>query len=304
MRKRAWKLLTGVLMLSCALVLILIPGTNAIADESEGLLADIRKYVFYVSESAKSIDDKLTMALIYLNEWLITPDANDKNDKTAELQANFSNYTNTALNTTSINNELQKDLTQDFLGSNVTTVSAPYANDLTYQTLLGFPFFNPDPRNQSQNPKIDAARNYIKNTAGLNIQHILPQDNWKGSDAAKQKYQNFYNTVASIQTFNIHVLGEIYSDYKNGGAASAQQASLIQQASNSGWFSTIASEHIGLVLRQILMYNSQLLVVATQMLQTQKEMLAAQAMTNSLLVLGNQFNENNLLGQATGQIAQ
>jgi len=309
-RTSLWKIITATCATLSVCVLTLLPQSKAIADDaSVAVLSRIEAYTQLTYQYLYSIDKSVNLILTFLNEWLITPSASDTNDKTGQLQSDFSTYTNTILTTTSINNDLQQNLTSDFLGSEVTPTSAPYTNDLTYQTLLGIPYFSPDPRikdlianqNYAEAAGLDPARNYIKNTAGLNIKHILPRDDWQGSDADKQRYKDFYNTVSSIQTFNIHVLGEIYADYKNGGAASAQQANLIQQASNSGWFSVVASEHIGLVLRQILMYNSQLLVVTSQLLQTQKEVLAAQAMTNSLLVLGNQFNENMLLNRATGQ---
>jgi hypothetical protein len=285
-------------------MLIFLPQAGAFAEDnvdSSGILADIRTYTYHTWKLAEKIEESITLALVYLNEWLITPDAANNQDTTARLQSDFSTYTNTILSTTQINNTLQSGLTKAFLGPYATPEVLPFANDITYQTLLGFPYYSKDPRETEEGT--DPARNYIFNAAGLRLNHAIPRPDWKGTDASKQKYQDFYKTVSAIQTFNIHVLGELYADYKNGGAASAQQASLIQQASNSDWFSVVASEHIGLVLRQILMYNAQMLVVATQILQTQKELLASQAMTNSLMILNNQGNETVLLKTATGQLS-
>lgn len=289
-----------------AITLTVLPPAKVLADDST--MPSTQENTWRTWNYARQIESDLTLLLIFFQQWLMTPSMYTQDNSTAKLQSNFSNYTNNILKIADINNNLQNQLTYDFLGDKVTVESAPYVNDLTYQTLLGKPYINPDPRiatymkslNLAGLKNLDPARNYIKNIAGVNIRHVLPDDNWKGGDVDKQNYKNFYNTISSIQTFNFHILGEIYADYKNGGAASAQQAKLIQQASNSDWFSQVATEPVGLVLRQLLMYNSQLLVIANQLLQTQKEMLAAQAMSNTLIVLGNQFNETLLLNRATG----
>ncbi len=64
----------------------------------------------------------------------------------------------------------------------------------------------------------------------------------------------------------------------------------------------LGDPNISHILREILLYTSQDLVVQSQLLKVQKQQLAAQAMTNTLLILGNQFNENTLLDKATGKM--
>jgi membrane-bound inhibitor of C-type lysozyme len=104
-----------------------------------------------------------------------------------------------------------------------------------------------------------------------------------------------------VQTFNGYVLSQLYEDVKNGVAAA--QTTLINQASDpANWFATITTESIGAVLRQTLMYQSQSYIVLTQLLQTEKMLLAAQTMNNTLLVLSNQSNESFMLRKAVAKM--
>jgi len=319
LKRTGLKILAAFSATAVAAALLVLPGTapGDATDTSAGTstdtstdtsssgdaLTDIRKFTWHTWHQLKTVNANLTLIFNQLNQWLVTPPVTSPSpDPTSMLQSNFATYTTNIQNTQATGNSLQKTLTANFLGTDVTTGSVPYANDMTYQTLMGFPWFSPDPRSEAT-PGIDPAQNYIINAAALNQTHQIPimesgTNGWQGTDVQKQKYQNFYETISAIQTFNAHVLGEIYADYKNGGAASASQANLIQQASNSAWFTIVQSEPIGLVLRQILMYTSQSLSVMTQILQTEKELLASQAMTNTLLIVGNQFTEQTLLTHA------
>jgi len=261
---------------------------------SDLYLAYITQFTYETAQAAYYIEQYTYGVLTILNSWVLP----DKSDATANLQSGFVNMTNAAIQNSATQNTAQQQFTQDFL-SGINAGSVPYANDFTYQTLLGQPYFNPDPRIQN-GENVNPVFNYIKNAAGLNIVHRTPNRNWKGSDKDKQNYQNFYTTVSAIQTYNAYVLSQLYADASNGNQLTQQQNALMQQASNSDWFAQVASENIGIVLRQILMYNSQVYVLLTQLLQTQKQLLSAQAMTNTLLVLGNQFTEMQLLTKATG----
>lgn len=223
----------------------------------------------------------------------------DTSDATANLQQNFTNLANAVSQDQSTQLGLQPRLLGDFFGSNATTSTLPYANDLTFQTLLNQPYFNPDPRNSLTN-KVDSAYNYIKNASGMSISHVIPGNNWNGKPADQTKYINYYNTISAVQTFNMYVMSKLYASYSSNNAVDSLQNTLMQQASSSDWFTQAASENIGVVLRQILIYDSQIYVMLNQMLQTQREMLAAQTMSNTLVILGNQFTESNLLGKATG----
>ena len=257
---------------------------------SDVYLQVIAKYTYDTATAAYYIEQYTYGALAILNNWILP----DKTDTTANLQSSFTGVTNAALQNATTQQNLQTQLAQDYLGS----ADLPFLNDMTYQTLLGQLYLKPDPRIQA-GQTVNPAYNYIKNAAGLNIYHRPPSSNWKGNPKDIENYQNFYATILSIQSYSAFLLSQQYADYANGGQLSKQQTTLMQQASNSDWFTQVASESIGVVLRQILMYNSQSYVLLTQLLQTQKQALAAQAMTNTLIVLGNQFNEVQLLNKAT-----
>lgn len=232
----------------------------------------------------------------YVANW-INPDTSSG---TATIQGYFSNASQGYIQeyVANVSNQ-QSQFMKDFLGADATATSFPNANDLTYQTLMGTLYFNPDPR---KNSSVDPAYNYAKYAAGLNITHARPMGTWRGKSTAIQQYNNYYNSVMAVQSFNAWVMGQAYSNYKTGFPFEKQQWNLIAQASNSNWFQEVASENIGVVLRQILMYDSQILVALTQLLQTQREQLTAQAMTNTLLVLSNQTTENYLAKDAQGAL--
>lgn len=172
-----------------------------------------------------------------------------------------------------------------------------YANDLTYSTLLGSPYFAKDPRNKAGGSQVNAAYNYIKNAAALNIYHPVPNPSWKDGKA-KTRYQNYFNTVLAVESFDGYILSNQLAD---GNQLNDLQKTLVTQASDpSAWIAQVASEKIGFVLRQILLYQSQLFILMTQMVQSQKQMVTAQAMTNSLLIAINQVNENMMISNAQG----
>lgn len=188
-----------------------------------------------------------------------------------------------------LNNELDKDLkSQQATSTNITqqlllngslnrdNPALPYnANSLSFNILNGQKL---DPRKDKDTPPEELATNYIKHLAGANftLNQVLPAPDAKPSD-----YQNYYDTVTSIESFNAKVL----SGLMNVGAASEKRDYLIAQASSSDWFKTIATEELGLVLRHILMYDSQIYVEISRLGRTQQEMVAAQAMTNTLLII-------------------
>lgn len=263
---------------------------------SLGYLAQIAQYTNGTLQAVNNLPTYMNALVSFAMAWL----SKDTSKSTATLQADFANVTNAIVQGSASQLSLQQQLTRDFFGSTVTPQTLPSANDLTYQTLLGAPFFNPDPRKTDNSPAPDSAYNYTKNVSGINITHVIPALNWRGSQFNQQKYAAYFVTISAIQTFNAYILSQLYTDYSNGNTLSKAQLQLVQDASNSDWFAQIASENIGIVLRQILMFNSQVFVLLTQMLDTQKKLLETQAMSNSLLILLNQQNEDLLIKKATG----
>jgi hypothetical protein len=220
----------------------------------------------------------------------------DSSSTTAELQSNFAKLSNVTVANAKAQSDLQQQLINDFATTNeITSSTLPYANDLIFQSMMGQSLTSS--KGAAYRPS--SGYGYIKNASGLNIKHSVPPANWP-STPTQARYVNYFNAIMAAQTFNGYVLSQLYTDTlkEQDGVSSDLQKSLMTQASNSDWFTLVGSEYIGLVLRQILMYNSQIFVLMTQLLQIQKQSLAAQAMTNTLLILGNQFTETQLLQKA------
>lgn len=219
----------------------------------------------------------------------------DDSDETAELQADLSNYMDEVWKITDTQLSIQPQLLDYYFGGQ--NIAPAYANDLTYTTLLGRPYLD-----QSDPSKLKtSALNYTQYAAALNIQHAIPSSSWSGTKQNITNYENFYKTISAVQTFNAYVLSQFYANYANGLKLNDLQNTLKKQASSTDWFTRVAGEDIGYVLRQNLMYTSQLYLLLMQMLETQNQLLASSAMSNSLIVLGNTFNESVLLNKALGK---
>ncbi len=261
---------------------------------SEKYLKLIAIYTYKTADAAYYIEEYIYGILVILNSWILP----DETDTSSQLQSNFSKATNTLTTNTKTQLDMQTSLIKDFYGRDVTEEITPYANDMTFGSLKGKPYFIKDPRSE----KIDLGLNYITNVAGLKLTHIVPGD-WAGTPYAQRKYKAFYTTVSAIQTYNSYILSQLYLDNNGKNSLSDQQTTLIKQASSSDWFTQVASENLGVVFRQMLMYNSQLFVLMTQLLQAQKQMLATLAMTNTLIVIGDSFTENQLYNEARSAAA-
>ncbi len=265
------------------------------AQNSEALLQQIANNTAGILQTINQIPPMLAT---FFNNWMGT---DDPQKTTANLQNIFGNMSNAALTNSASQLTLQNQLTTDFLGSSATPQNMPFANDIVFQTMLGQLYYTPDPR-AAKNASINPAYNYLKNVSALNVSHATPSANWRGSADNQQRYVNYYLTASAVQSYDAYVLSQIYVNLMNGNTFTQQQTALLKQAGDSSWFSQVASENLGLVLRQLLMYSSQTFLLLTDMLQTEKQMLAAQAMTNSLLIISNQQTESNLLDKATGVI--
>jgi hypothetical protein len=103
-----------------------------------------------------------------------------------------------------------------------------------------------------------------------------------------------------VQSFNTYVLSALYVDRIKNYSLSTTQKNLMDIASSEQWFEEVASEEIGVVLRKILLFNSQTYVLLIKLLELQKQQAASQAITNTLLIMGNQFTEKELVNSATG----
>lgn len=254
----------------------------------------------------------LTFQEIYKSQALLTPMtslsnallASDDSDASAKLQGDVATYNNQVIS--NINSQIAdsnqtfvKDIfSQNGRAANPTPNNLPFANQLTYTTLFGVPYF---PYNSvAGDPKTDA-KLYVENASGAIIPHAVPSSSFSGSTIDQDNYARYYRTITAVQTFNTYLLSDLYYDSQNKTPLTALQEKLILDASDSqNWFAQVASEKMGIVFRQMLLFTSQIYVLMVQTIHLQKEMLAAQAMTNTLLIMGNQFTEVNLLRNAKG----
>ena len=262
------------------------------------LLINVNKLPVYLNQLTK-------MAL----SWL-TP---DDSDVTAIQQKNFTSLANAELQNIQLRNASQNKMLYDFLKTNPSAPDegllglrgvAPLVDSISYQALVGLPY-NPATQQSQQQAQNEPPYNYIQFASALNIQHKKPPATRPSSDknylAAINEYLNYYMTTSAVQTYNGYILSDLYADFKNQNAVKKARDALMQKASEPRWFTQIASENIGIVLRQILLYNSQTYVLLTQLLETQKKLLAAQAMNNALLIAVNQDSERRIYQRASGQ---
>lgn len=271
------------------------------SSNASSLLAAIAQYTNGTLTAVTSTTNPVVTAIVTALTNLTSPDnATNPASPTPTLQNGFTSYiTQTAASATA-QAALQQQLIAPLFAS-FTTTNVPYANDLVFSSLMGTPtpYFNPDPRPKPSS--IDSGLNYVKYASGLNVTHAVPDPSWTGSLQDQLNYTAYFATINAVQTFNGYVLSQLYEDVKNGVAAA--QTTLINQASDpANWFATITTESIGAVLRQTLMYQSQSYIVLTQLLQTEKMLLAAQTMNNTLLVLSNQSNESFMLRKAVAKM--
>jgi hypothetical protein len=232
----------------------------------------------------------------FIDAWL----NEDDSDTTANIVPTFTDLGKLLNDNLTKQKSMQNQLNTDLLGD-ITATTLPSANDLLYSNILIKPpdekfFFDPDPRKKDGD--VNPQYNYIKNASGINIRHTLPGTGWSGTQEDQVRYRTYYNTVMAVASYNGYVLSNQYTD---GSQFNNLQQKLIDQASDADkWFAIVASEKIGFVLRQLLIYQSQIFVVLTQLVQTQKQMATAQVMTNALLIAGGMSDESLFLSKAQG----
>lgn len=270
----------------------------AIAQEegsgTAGIIYYLNLIAQYTYNTLKAVNDVPfyleTMSTASLD--LIAP---DNSQSTAELQSQLTDFTATLQQRNKNRDALQMDLTKNILLKDAlaSAYTNTYANELTYLSLLGQPVVPPDPKKN-----IDFAKNYVSNLAGIRAEHVIPKVTWRGEGV--RAYENYYKTVMAIESYNQYILSDLYVDYQSGNKLSELQNSLIEKASSKTWFTEVSSAYIGIVLRQILMYESQMYILLNELLKTQKQLVYTQAMNNSLLILNNTTNEDVLVRKATG----
>lgn len=247
---------------------------------------------------------KITASMLSLTSADPDPDNKDSKAVIGDFQGSFVNIANNLIVNSSTQDALQPILntrlmTDPVSGNPISTSTLSNINDLTYSTLIGAPYVANDPRGKN----VNAGQNYIINASGITLYHTPPAG-WRGSAQSQVTYRGYYNTLMAAESFNAYILSDMYANSQNpGGTFNTLQTALIKQASDpTNWFAQISSENIGQVIRQMLMFESQSYVLLSEMLKTEKQMLYAQAMTNSLIIATNASNEDTLLRRAQGSM--
>lgn len=161
-------------------------------------------------------------------------------------------------------------------------------NSFSYPTIIGLPPL-------TDKTKVDPSwvSSYIKSASGATLFHRKPNVINPGS-AFQKSYSAYFNLANAVQSFNNYVLGKYLL---RGGEISQQQSVLYRKASNGAYLSSIASQPIGYVLRDILLFQSQQYVLTSKLVEIQREALMATVMTNALLIASNQQAEDSLYDQ-------
>lgn len=276
---------------------------------SAKLLADIRQYTHDILDRVNKLPDYIQAMTALATSWL------DSTDESKSIEINGSLFSMLAsARNANIEDQINqtKASTRLFLGKNnkIETI-----NDFSYTTLLGAPLVSP---NKTTGDLTQSINNYIKNASGSNLPMVAPDPEWKNQSQERQDYYTLYSTLASVQSYNSYIFNKAYADRqgrtrypegipsrKKGDAASVQDilAASVENASSTKWYATVASESIGLVLRQLLVFTSQNYILLEKILETQQDALMAQAMTNTLLMQNAGIGQGRLLyKQATGAI--
>ncbi len=270
----------------------------------EPYLKNIQDYTNSILSAVNNIPAYLTQITQMAISMMATDNASGD---PVDWSTNWSNEQNwlASLSSNSLNNEtsqynMQQDLLTTFFGANNISATPPVPanlNDVSYTSVLGQPLSTTDQRSN-----VDYAMNYLVNSSGLGLPLPAPNSGWRGDPASQQNYQKYYNAMTAVQTYNAFVLSRLYNDSKSLSSDSSLRKQLITQSSNSDWFSSVINNDLGWVLRQILLYNSQAYVLLDQLVQTQKQMTATLAMTNTLIMVSNQFQGSMLLQKAQGSM--
>lgn len=248
-----------------------------------------------LTQIAKNTFDTANFLNSFVGTWL----EQDKSPTTGTLAGNLTSVSNAIMQNRAVQMSLLQRLNTDLMGPSVTVKTLPEANDLVYSSLVGLPYFPQDPRNDPQRPnqRVDSAYNFIRNASGILTAHEIP-GNWSGDPADQLTYIHYYDSTMAIESFNSFILSDMYAEALNGGPFTKAQEALISQAKDNNWFPTVGSEPLGVVLRQMLMYESETFILLTQLIQIQKQLLAATVMGNTVGILQNGANEITLKNKA------
>ncbi len=285
------------------------PGTPTCSGASAECLKAITENTYAALQAVNTLPVYLYNAGQYILNWT----AADKSSSTSTMQGYFTGIGNAITNNNAYVNDANNlaQIMADTLGQPSLPVSVQdfnepqgnpkiktilgglNVNDFAFGTILGVP---PVTKGDPANPY-----SYLQNASGMNVKHTIPSPAWQGKKQDRDTYTNYYKMLMSIISYDSYILDSLVADSTAGqNGFTPQQASLIQTAANGNFLATVATEELGPVLRQILMFQSQAYLMLTQLVVLQKQQMATQAMTNSLLITNNSLNESLMVSKAMG----
>ena len=236
------------------------------------------------------IDDRIQLYIVPIYKmalsWLKTDDKPDGFIPTS--QASFSALNSDYKNNLTLQESIGMAATKQFMTNSDTetpNIAPPNINQLDVSILKGTKI---DPTKDKDTSVEALAKQYLYNISAANF-YIPPPP----LTAAKvpSNYQHYYDAIIAIESFNTRILSGLYVNQDKNQLHST----LTDQATSKDWFLKIATEDLGLVLRQLLMYTSQIYVQIDHLTKIEQDQLAAQAMTNTLLILETSQNTGALL---------
>lgn len=244
-----------------------------IKQNTDRVLASIDNYPAYLGSYFGALT-RMAMS------WLDTEDSGTISNN----QYSFAQLTAAYRSNESAQASLSQAMTRDYLAASKSAANlkkSPYnENDLSYMSVLGQLAKQPSNPYDTKNAAETSARNFISNASGTGF--VFPQADSRWPDSiAKQRYQNFFYTLAAIQSYDSYIISSLYNPTEKDKLAS----DLVDRASSSDWFEQVKNESLGAVLRHILMYDSQIYVQLNRLVKLQQQQMATIGMTNTLLIM-------------------
>lgn len=263
-----------------------------IADNTYNMLAQINNLPTYMNsivEMAQSwltTDDDATNSFIAQNQgdfaslgyWF---------SQNAVTQASMATQTMAYVVNQPITAFTQPERSPDIL------TSIPTVNSLAYSSLVGAPPI--DPSKAAFDPNL-----YLQAASGAAFNHATPSSTWQGKPRDYSAYSAYFRTVTAAESFNAYVMSGLVAENQSGNQIQTLLTNLTNQATSSAWLAQIATEELGKVIRQILLFESQNFVLMSQLVKIEKQQLQAQTMTNALLIATGFSNERLMASAAQG----
>ncbi|HTM63586.1 MAG TPA: hypothetical protein VL360_03695 [Gammaproteobacteria bacterium] len=284
---------TIILVISALCIVIVYIGPSGAATLSENYLAQIAQNTYNILSFIQNPQNFAGLAAS-----LMTQDTDDSSI-IMKTQGDFaklgSNFTSTPALAMQLSPRLTADIVNrplaDFGGKDPKILlDIPDINNISYGSLLGS---SPVPSSPFD------AYEFIKIASAANTIHPVPTATWEGNKDAIAKYKSFFNTVAAVESFDSYVLSKLTfsTSLKNNDTIN----NLVNTASNSEWIAKIATEELGPILREILLFQSQNLIINVQIEDHLRDLVNLQVMTNSLLIKTGALNELQLINDAKGK---